>query len=303
MTELIFMYGFPASGKTTFAKTLVATHPEKNYGYLAADDIRKELYGSQDKFGDAEEIYKVLLARMLDYLKQGRSVVYDACNLYRQFRMDYLTPVAEAGIECYKTLIRLNTTRETCLENHRGRGRNFDIEKNSHYFDIDEFPRMDEGWDYIYDIPDHRMPGKRFYLASPFFGERERTTAIEICEHFRALGHSVVLPLEHKFPDAYSMPNPEWGKAVFEYDIQAIQNSDFVICLSYGRQSTAGTNWEAGYAHGIGKLVLVVEMPGVELMSLMLMNGSYAVFDSVEALYAYDLDNPVHIMDLKMEQK
>ena len=99
------------------------------------------------------------------------------------------------------------------------------------------------------------------------------------------------------------MPNPEWGKAVFEYDIQAIQNSDFVICLSYGRQSTAGTNWEAGYAHGIGKPVLVVEMPGVNLMSLMLMNGSYAVFDSAEALYAYDLDNPVRVMDLGMEQK
>lgn len=188
MTELIFMYGFPASGKTTFAKNLVATHPEKDYVYLAADDIRKELYGSQDKFGTPEDIYFVLLSRMLKCLKQGRSVIYDACNLYRQFRMDYLTPVAEAGIECYKTLIRLNTTRETCLENHKGRGRNFDIEKISHYFDINEFPRMDEGWDYIYDIPDHKMPGKRFYLASPFFGEKERTAAIEICEHFRALG-------------------------------------------------------------------------------------------------------------------
>lgn len=301
MTELIFMYGYPASGKTTFAKNLVKEHP--SYIYLAADDIRKELYGSQDHFGDPEEIYKVLLDRMMEYLRQGRSVVYDACNLYRQFRLDYLLPICDAGIECYKTLIRLNTTRETCLLNHAGRGRNFDIEKVSHYFEIDEFPRMDEGWDYIYDVPDHRLPSKKLYLASPFFGKEERKAAIDVCEHFRSLGHSVVLPLEHKFPNAYDMPNPAWGRAVFEFDIHAIQNADFVVCLSYGRQSSAGTNWEAGYAYGIGKSVLVVEMPGVKLMSLMLMNGCNAVFRGVEELKEYDLNIPVQLMDWEMEQK
>ena len=41
MTELVFIYGFPASGKTTYAKALVAANP--NYIYLAADDIRREL--------------------------------------------------------------------------------------------------------------------------------------------------------------------------------------------------------------------------------------------------------------------
>lgn len=90
MTELVFMYGFPASGKTTYAKALVAANP--NYIYLAADDIRRELYGSQDHFGNPEDIYTVLLSRMMKHLRQGHSVVYDACNLYRQFRMDYLTP-------------------------------------------------------------------------------------------------------------------------------------------------------------------------------------------------------------------
>ena len=301
MTELIFTYGFPASGKTTYAKALVAANP--NYIYLAADDVRRELYGSQDYFGNPEDIYTVLLSRMMKHLRQGHSVVYDACNLYRQFRMDYLTPIEEAGIQCYKTLVRLNTTRETCLLNHAGRGRNFDIEKLSHYFEINEFPRMDEGWDYIYDVPDHRLPSKKLYLASPFFGENERRAAIDVCEHFRSRGHSVVLPLEHKFPNAYDMSNPDWGRAVFEYDIQAIQSADFVVCLSYGRQSTAGTNWEAGYAHGIGKPVLVVEMPGVKLMSLMLMNGCHAVFRSIEELKKYDLNIPVRVMDMEMEQK
>jgi len=73
VTELIFMYGYPASGKTTYAKHLSATHP--GYAYLAADDIRKELYGSQDRFGNSEEIYNVLLFRMLKYLKRSLTMV------------------------------------------------------------------------------------------------------------------------------------------------------------------------------------------------------------------------------------
>ena len=301
MTELIFMYGYPASGKTTYAKHLSATYP--GYAYLAADDIRMELYGSQDTFGDAEYIYNVLLSRMMKYLKQGRSVIYDACNLYRSFRMDYLRPIAEAGINCYKTIIRINTTRKTCLANHANRNRNFDIGKIAHYFDIDEYPTMDEGWDYIQDVPDYLLPSKKFYIASPFFGETERANAISLCEGLRKLGHSVVLPLEHKFPDAYDMPNPEWGRKVYEFDVDAIQNSDFVVCLSYGQESTAGTNWEAGYAHGIGKPVLVVEMPGVQLMSLMLMNGSAGVFRSMEELLQCDFAKPIQTMDFDMEQK
>jgi len=303
MTELIFMYGFPASGKTTYAKDLCKQHPEKNYIYLAADEIRKEFYGSQDVFGDPERIYKTLLIRMMNCLKQGLSVVYDACNLYQQFRMDYLTPIEQAGIKCYKTIVRINTTKRTCLANHAGRNRNFDINRLDHYFKIGEPPDMSEGWDYIYDVPDNQIGAKKFYIASPFFGEEERRRAIEVCEHFRALGHSVVLPLEHKFPYAYDMPNHEWGRAVFDYDIQAINSSDFVICLSYGRQSSAGTNWEAGYAYGINKPVLVVEMPEVKLMSLMLMNGSHAVFHSFGELYAYELDTRIHTIDKEMEQR
>lgn len=303
MTELIFMYGYPASGKTTRAKAIVEAFPEKNYVYLAADEVRQELYGSKDHFGDPAEIYEILLNRMLRLLKSGRNVIYDACNLYRSFRMDYLTPIENAGIDCYKQLIRMNTTPDTCRANHSTRGRAFDIEDLAHYFTINEYPDMSEGWDYILDIPDRKLGGKTFYLASPFFADHERKAALDITEHFRSKGHSVILPLEHKFYNAYAMPNHEWGRSVFQYDIKAIQSCDFVLCLSYGRISSAGTNWEAGYAYGIGKPVLTVEMPGVNLMSLMLSNGSHAVFSSVEELYNYDLSLPQRIMDTSMEQK
>lgn len=304
MTELVFLYGYTASGKTTFAKKFIQDNPGKNYIYLSADEIRRQLYGSQDKFGNPLEIYRVLLDQMRACLKAGRNVVYDACNLYRQFRMDYLEPIQAENIECYKTIIRLNTTKETCLKNHAGRNRNFDIQRVMHYFDINEPPDMSEGWDYIWDVADHDMTdAKKLYIASPFSDSAKRDAAIQACEHFRKQGHSVILPLEHKFENAYDMPNHEWGKAVFQYDIDAIQKADFVVCLSYGRESTAGTNWEAGYAYGINKPVLTVEMPNVKIMSLMLSNGSHAVIPSLDKLFLYDLTTAPKAIDKAMEQK
>lgn len=304
MPELVFMYGFPASGKTTYAKHLMKTMPEKNYVYLAADEVRRELYGSPDRFGNPEEIYGVLLRRMLAHLEAGHNVVYDACNLYRQYRMDYLGPIRKSGIPCYKTCVRMNAVKSTCLGNHAGRDRAFDIGKIGHYFDIGEPPDMEEGWDYIYDVQDAKLPSsRRFYVASPFFQQDQRDAAISVAENLRKLGHAVFLPLEHKFENAWDMPNHVWGKNVFEYDLECIGMSDFVVCLSYGRMSSAGTNWEAGYAHGIGKPVLVVEMPGTRLMSLMLMNGCRAVFKSPGDLYAYDFVGAPAVTDESMEQK
>ena len=153
MPQLIFMYGFPASGKTTYARKLAAE--SENTVYLAADEIRRELYGSQDCFGDPEEIYRVLLQRMQGYLIDGKDVVYDACNLYRRFRMDYLEPIAKAGIECEKTIIRMETPKATCLENHANRDRHFDIGTIMHYFDLKEYPDFDEGWDRIVRVTNY----------------------------------------------------------------------------------------------------------------------------------------------------
>ena len=65
----------------------------------------------------------------------------------------------------------------------------------------------------------------------------------------------------------------------------------------------AGTNWEAGYAWGINKPVVVVEMPGVKLMSLMLANGRTATLKGIEELEHYDFNKMPLVEDREMEQK
>ena len=105
------------------------------------------------------------------------------------------------------------------------------------------------------------------------------------------LNHIVIAPWETKIPGAWEMSNQEWGKRVFLEDIKHINQADAIVVLSYGRKSTAGVNWECGYAYGLGKKVLVVEMLGLKIMSLMVSNGSTAVINGLSELKKYDFEN------------
>lgn len=115
----------------------------------------------------------------------------------------------------------------------------------------------------------------KIYLAAPFGekGSDKRAAVSNIAQTVRILGYECYCPWEHEIPHAWEYPNNEWGLMVFEADVAAIQNADLVIVCSYGReQTTSGTNWEAGYAYGIGKFVLLLEMTD-NVMSLMVANG------------------------------
>ena len=103
-------------------------------------------------------------------------------------------------------------------------------------------------------------------------------------------GFDVYYPVEHTIDHAWDYPNQEWGLMVFQNDMSALVECDYMVLLSYGRNSTAGANWEAGYAFGIGKKVIVVEMTD-EVMSLMVANGRYATVKGLEGLKQYDWEN------------
>ena len=126
----------------------------------------------------------------------------------------------------------------------------------------------------------------KIYLATTLENDsrKEMYDALEI---LRSKGHDVYAPIEHKIPNAWDYPNQEWGLMVFTSDINAIQECDVVVMLSHGRRSTAGANWEAGYAFGIGKKVIVVEMTD-KPMSLMVANGRYATVRGLSGLLDYD---------------
>lgn len=79
----------------------------------------------------------------------------------------------------------------------------------------------------------------------------------------------VYRPGKHKVPNAWGIDMATWGQCVFTMDVIAIDKCDWMVLADYGRQATAGTSWEAGYAFAKGVKILVVQMPGVEESSLM----------------------------------
>lgn len=131
------------------------------------------------------------------------------------------------------------------------------------------------------------MRKNKVYLASTFNLEKRENmqSAIEI---LRNAGLEVYAPVEHQIHNAWDYPNTEWGLMVFENDIAAIQNCDIVVVLSYGRtEDTSGVTWEAGFAFGIGKKVIIVEMTD-NIMSLMVANGRYATVRGLDELAGYN---------------
>ena len=178
MQELTFLYGYPAAGKTTFAKHFLDGHPD--HVLVVADLVRKHLYGSQDHYGNSQEIYEELLSQMAAALKSGKSVLYDGTNLKRQDRIDFLTALLPLLGSVHQEIIQLPTNMEVCIGRHLQRDRNIPLTNLLPYFRIKEPPVAEEGWDEILTCCTCA------YIASPFFEAQHRANAIKAAEILRA---------------------------------------------------------------------------------------------------------------------
>lgn len=129
----------------------------------------------------------------------------------------------------------------------------------------------------------------KVYIATPLDTDK-RISAIELAQNLRVHGIDVYAPWEHEIEHAWDYPNNEWGLMVFDEDVNAIKNADWVVVLSWGRtETTAGTAWEQGFAYGIGKRVLLVEMND-SIQSLMMANGRYATIPGITNAAQYLID-------------
>lgn len=127
--------------------------------------------------------------------------------------------------------------------------------------------------------------GTKAYIAAPIVGvSKEHKEQIQKVaeEALRRLADRLYLPWEMKIPNAWNMPLEQWARCVFTQDVMAIEDCDWVVVCDFGRYASCGTAWEAGYAFGKGKEVIVVTMPGVEEVSLMIHNGCSCVISYEE---------------------
>ena len=100
----------------------------------------------------------------------------------------------------------------------------------------------------------------KIYLAGPCDTEH-RTMMVNIARILRRNQElEVYCPWELKIKNAWDYSQEVWAQKVFNADVAAIDNRDWMIMISLGRQSTAGTNWEQGYAYARGKKIFVIQV-------------------------------------------
>lgn len=100
----------------------------------------------------------------------------------------------------------------------------------------------------------------KIYLAGPCDTENHTimwkiATALRNSNKFQ-----VYCPWEYQVENAWTYTQEDWASFVFNADITAIKEADIVLVVSVGRESTAGTNWEQGFAYGLGKDIVVIQI-------------------------------------------
>lgn len=134
----------------------------------------------------------------------------------------------------------------------------------------------------------------KVYLACSFaYSDRSKTNERKsIMDTAQALleshNFSVYNPSHLKIENAWDYSMWDWGNLVFQRDKQELDDADFVIFISYGKENNAGAVWEVGYAYALGKKIITVSMDVDAPESLMIIHSSWACLDGLDGLYKYD---------------
>lgn len=126
----------------------------------------------------------------------------------------------------------------------------------------------------------------KIYLAGPC--DRTHRPMMESIAAKLRENYEVYCPFELKIENAWDYTQEEWARRVFSADIAAIQEADLFLLISYGRESTAGTNWEQGYAWHLGKKVVVLQITEAPT-SLMTFTGCHYFKNSSEEKILEDI--------------
>ncbi len=146
MTTLILMVGIPGSGKSTYTKTKV----DRRIRVLSSDDIRKELFGSEDDQEHNEEIFNTLYSRARKLLEDGKDVLIDATNSNKINRKRALSHFDDMNIR--RKAIVIETPVNLCIERDKGRKRVVGEKVINEFSASFEFPTKDEGFDEIVKV-------------------------------------------------------------------------------------------------------------------------------------------------------
>ena len=143
MVKFVMMCGIPGAGKSSFAEHLSY---DKEYVVHSSDKIREELGDINDQSRN-EEVFKILHNRIKSDLKDGKNVVYDACQVKRKDRVAFLSEIK--NIKCQKICVVIATPFEYCLAQNFARERHIPEDVLIRFYKNFQMPCTYEGFDEV----------------------------------------------------------------------------------------------------------------------------------------------------------
>lgn len=111
MLKVVMLYGLPASGKSTFAKEMIAKYPNA-YKRISKDDLRAMLDDGKYSKTNEKFVLKMRDALILETLKAGKCPIVDDTNLAPK-HYDHITEMVK-GLAVVE-LIVFDTPYEECV--------------------------------------------------------------------------------------------------------------------------------------------------------------------------------------------
>ena len=153
--------GIPGAGKSTWLEN---NKEELNFIIHSSDAIREELGDVNDQSKN-ELVFNILHKRIKDDLLNGNNVVYDATNLSRKRRMNFINNELK-NIPCRKICVLFATPVECCKKNNANRERKVPEEVIDRMVRNFEVPCKQEGWDSVrIKWWDYKKEGMEFNIA------------------------------------------------------------------------------------------------------------------------------------------
>ena len=146
MSKLYWMIGLSGSGKSYKAEEIAQ---KENAIIVASDKIRKELYGDESIQGNPKDVFYRVNQRIIDYLKIGKNVVFDATNISLKNRGFLFKTLKDNYLHPFNIAVIMTTPFKICQKNNRDRGNTVPeevIRKQMNKFNI---PFFEEGFNAI----------------------------------------------------------------------------------------------------------------------------------------------------------
>lgn len=161
-TQFIMLVGLPGSGKSTYVEK-----KKDSYNVFSSDALRLEMFGDETSQDHNAEVFDELHKRIYESLKNHKSCIYDATNLSRKRRRNFLKTISNFDY-VVKYAFVFATDIEVCLAHNKSRDRVVPEDVILNMYKKITIPRIEEGFDLIRVIPYYKNRKLDCYIKDMF---------------------------------------------------------------------------------------------------------------------------------------